>query len=91
MEFSKTKEKVSYYDHDGFICNYIKYGDILRNGGDYHTHTNYEIIFIKMAADSPIPSTSLRRFMGASKMASRDPNFSINKCAISFVSFLGIA
>lgn len=47
MEFSKTKEKVSYYDHDGFICNYIKYGDILRNGSDYHTHTNYEIIFIK--------------------------------------------
>lgn len=47
MEFSKTKEKVSYYDHDGFICNYIKYGDILRNNGDYHTHTNYEIIFIK--------------------------------------------
>ena len=47
MEFSKTKEKVSYYDDGEFICNYIKYGDILRNGGDYHTHTNYEIIFIK--------------------------------------------
>lgn len=47
MEFSKTKEKVSYYDDGEFICNYIKYSDILRNGGDYHTHTNYEIIFIK--------------------------------------------
>ena len=59
MGFSKTREKVSYYDDGEFICNYIKYSDILRNGGDYHTHTNYEIIFIKILVVSNAPKESI--------------------------------